>query len=346
MPLPSSPPSGSLRAVIAGVGGIGARHLGILRGLVPTAEIIALRHQPGSPAPNGADGVVHDLEQACVLRPDIAVLAGPAPDHVPMAFAFARCGAHLFIEKPLSDRLDGAEALLAFCREQRRLAMVGYVLRFHPTYRALKAAVDDGRVGAVRTIRAEVGQHLADWRPGRDFRQTVSAQAGLGGGAILELSHEIDCVRWLAGEVTAVTAMAGQVGGLGIDVEDVADLTLRFAGGAIGTVHVDMVRRPPARRVTVVGEAGVLELEAGLGRVSLLPANGGAAVLLTDGAPERNRMYIDQLAHFLACVRDGIPPAADMADGLAVLKIALAAKRAAADGLTVRLDSGVSPGPD
>jgi len=86
----------------------------------------------------------------------------------------------------------------------------------------------------------------------------VSARAALGGGALLELSHEIDYVRWLAGEVTAVAAAVGRLGNLEIDVEDSADLMLTFASGARGTVHLDMLQRPATRTCRIVGSEGTL----------------------------------------------------------------------------------------
>ena len=75
---------------------------------------------------------------------------------------------------------------------------------------------------------------------------------------IRTLTHPLDYVRWLVGEVTEVQALNGHVSPLEMDVEDVAEIGLRFASGAIGGVHVNYVQRPPVHRLEIVGTQGTL----------------------------------------------------------------------------------------
>ena len=75
---------------------------------------------------------------------------------------------------------------------------------------------------------------------------------------IRTLTHPLDYVRWLAGEVTEVRAISGHISPLELDVEDVAEIGLRFVSGAIGGVHVNYVQRPPVHRLEIVGTQGTL----------------------------------------------------------------------------------------
>ena len=80
----------------------------------------------------------------------------------------------------------------------------------------------------IRRLRCEIGQYLPLWRPGSDYRLGVSANRALGGGVLLELSHELDYLRWIFGDVDWVQASLERQSALEIDVEDTAHLLLSF----------------------------------------------------------------------------------------------------------------------
>ena len=111
--------------------------------------------------------------------------------------------------------------------------MVGYVLRFLPALHAIRQHLTDGLLGQVHTARVEVGQYLPDWRPGSDYRQGVSGQDKLGGGALLELSHEIDYATWLFGWPQSLQCSRARLSPLEIDVEDSAHVLLEYPGKRI-----------------------------------------------------------------------------------------------------------------
>jgi predicted dehydrogenase len=329
-------------ALLVGLGSIGRRHLGLVRELLPDADISVLRHSPNAPTDEQcsrlADRVVCHFEEAVAHAPAFAIIATPAPFHVETALRLADRGVHLLLEKPLSDRLDGVQELLDVCRRRQLVLMVAYVLRHHRSVQALRSAIQSGRIGRVLGMRADAGQYLPEWRPGRDYRETPSARKQLGGGALLELSHEIDYARWLLGEVTSVQATLARLGDLDLDVEDWAELTLRFAGGAVGSIHLDMLQRSPTRTCRVLGTEGTLAWDSQDPQVRLYSAGSGQWTDLDLPAPvERNAMYRAQLQHFLACVAGRASPCASGEDGKRVLEVVLAARESAALGKTVEL---------
>lgn len=323
-----------MKALVVGLGSVGRRHLANLRALQPEAELGVLRSGSGGRGDTTglADYVVYDLDQALTHQPDVAVIAGPASQHVETATALARHGVHLLVEKPISDRLDGVDGLIGECKDRGLTLMVGYVLRFLPSLGHMRTAVSDGCIGRLLAIRAEVGQYLPDWRPNTDYRQTVTARSELGGGAFLELSHELDYLRWIGGEVMAVRAWSDRMSDLEIDVEDVAEITMELASGAVATAHLDLLDHSPVRRCRAVGSLGTLELDLLVGSLYLHRSKDERAELWAADPTDRNGMFLAELTHFLDCVRTGTPAIVTGRDGQAVLRTALAARRASLTG--------------
>lgn len=247
-----------------------------------------------------------------------------------------------------------AHALAAAARAAGVVLQVGYNLRFLESLAAFRAALAGGQIGRVASVRAEVGQYLPDWRPGADFRTGVSARAELGGGALLELSHEIDYLRWIFGEVTRLHGWMGQLGGFGLDVEDSVHMLLEFAsplpgpgGGAapVAAVSLDFIRRDTRRSCTAIGETGTLTWD-GVASQLRLARPGAAEALLFDRRPERDATYSAQLDAFLTSVETGAPVAVTGTDGAAVMEIIEAVRRShAADGCAQAPDSNPSVSP-
>lgn len=328
-----------MRALIVGLGSMGRRHLSNLKQIDPGALVTAWRHsrEIGAADVAPADRTVFGFDEALETRPRFALITGPASVHVEQALALADRDVHLLIEKPLSNRLDGVDMLIDRCRQRNVSLLVGYNFRFYQPLQAMKRALEDGRIGRVLSVRAEVAQYLPDWRPG-DYRRTVTAQSRLGGGVLLELSHEIDYVRWLVGEIADVSARVGRLSDLETDVEDVAEVVLTFENGAIGSIHLDMVQRSPVRVCRVVGSEGTLLWDGMRHEVQWFCARTGCWTdLVAASDVNRNEMYMAELRHFLDCVEGVASPLVNGEDGRRVLEVILAARQSSDEGRVVRV---------
>lgn len=330
------------RVLIVGLGSIGKRHARVVKQLRPAWEIIALRRQAEVELSEGVTHCVTSLDEALRLQPNIAVIANPASHHIATALPLAEAGVHLLVEKPLSSMAQDIPPLLDACRRHGVILMTAYNMRFLSSLQRFRQLIREGRVGRVLSVRAEVGQYLPSWRPGNDYRTNVSAQAALGGGALLELSHEIDFLRWIFGEIVWVNAALLRQSALEIDVEDTAHLMLGFgdqAGGAplVASVDIDFIRHDTTRNCTAIGEAGSLRWDARGGKVEFYAAGGTDWELLDELPAQRDDSYLAEWRHFLECVENGATPMITGEDGLAVLRVIDAARDSSATGARAKV---------
>ncbi|MBS4048007.1 MAG: Gfo/Idh/MocA family oxidoreductase [Alphaproteobacteria bacterium] len=327
-----------MRALIVGWGSIGRRHAECLRTIAPDCEIVVWRQQAADTAISRAavdiaDRVVFSAGDAVASIPDFAVIANPAPLHVSTACTLLQHGIPLLIEKPLASDPRDVAALRDMLQHAKAPLMVGYVLRFHPANIGIKSILEDGAIGRPLHARLLVGQHLADWRISGDWKTGVSARRETGGGALLELSHEIDLAMWFFGMPTGVTARIAPTSLPEIEVEDNADLLLDFPSGLIVNIHLDMVSRPARRAIEIMGTDGAVTVDLVSGTSALWQnALGEVNTSVFTPPSERNHIYKQQLQHFLDCLDSGSPPSIDLDAGAAVLAAVDAARRSAADG--------------
>ena len=320
------------RYLIVSLGSIGRRHLRNLRQIKPEAEIAVWRQQhlvSESELPEEADYQFNRLEDVLDFAPHAAIIAGPASRHLEAAQLLADAGIHLFVEKPIADSTKGLDQLMATCRERHLTLMVGYNLRFFPSLVQVKRMLDDDVIGRVISVRAEVGQYLPDWRPAADYREGVTACKALGGGVLLELSHEIDYVYWMFGVPDRVTACGGHLSDLETDVEDTVELMLEYQSPRrLVNIHLDMVQRAPVRRCRIAGEQGTLIWDAMADSIEHYAAETKQWQKLEQYAlVDRNLMYIEELTEFFSAIAEARDPAITGEQGRDVLAIVEAARQ-------------------
>ena len=325
------------RILIVGSGSAGTRHLRLARELFPNSDIKFLRHRTQKVRPQFSEGFFSRIEEAVQFAPQIAIIANPSTFHVQIAQELAEIGVHLFIEKPLSSSLNGVANLIKTCKEHNSVLMIGYNLRFSPSLQHFRNLLDEGIIGELFSVRCEVGQYLPSWRPESDYRQGVSAKKELGGGALLELSHEIDYLRWIFGEVEWVRATVSQQSRLEIDVEDSVHLTMGFLPNSnrrqlVGALNLDLIRHDHTRTCTVIGEKGTLRWNGLTGEVDLFEEGVTSWRKLYSHQPKPDETYNAELQDFVDSIEKKKVPFVTGNDGLRVLEIIEAARVSAATG--------------
>lgn len=295
------------RALVIGYGSIGQRHARVLGALGVEVAVVSRRTAEGMMT------VYRDVDAALTARtPDIAVVADETARHR-ASLAALRAGGFagpVLVEKPLFERVMPDDA------RTEGTVFVGYNLRFHPLARALKEWLAGKRAIAAHL---HVGQHLADWRPGRDHRTGYSAKAELGGGVLRDLSHELDLALWLFGSLCRVAALGGASGLLGTEADDHQAVLAAFERCPAATITMNALDRPAHRGVHVSTDGGAATLDFLAGT---LVAEGRKTLR---AAPERDHTYIEQHRAFLA---GGAAPLCTYDEGLAAIRFVEAVERA------------------
>lgn len=313
-----------MKVLIVGMGSIGRRHCNNILSQYPDYEVIALRHAKTtrSESPPCIYQTFYSLSDALDAKPDVAFITNPSPLHIQIAIALAERGVHMFIEKPLSDNLNGVNEFREICKRNQITVMVGYNLRFMKSLQALKDTVDSGLIGTLLSYRSEVGQYLPNWRSNADYRHSVSARKEMGGGVLLELSHEIDYARWILGDIDFVSALSGICSNLEIDVEDIAEIVFQSKSGIIGSIHLDMVNQAKTRTCTIIGSKGTLVWDGIENSLKIYTTHSPEWSYIVPPQPTYgNQMYLDEIGHFFNCIKEGKSPVISISDGIAVLEI-------------------------
>jgi len=256
----------------------------------------------------------------------VTVVCSPASTHMLYAQIFADNKSSIFIEKPISTSPNGIKNLIKTCEQNRTVLQVGYNLRFSVSLQKFKEIVGSGQLGVLQKIECETGQYLPDWRLESDYRVGVSARKELGGGVLLELSHEIDYLRWIFGEVIWVSGELTTESDLEIDVEDTARFKMGFhdmsdLNGLVADVSLDFVRRTPSRICRVYGSIANLEWNGLTGEVSIFEHNKNAWEKIYTDPNDLNKTYELEWLSFIDSVNTGNKPFVTGEDGLRVIEI-------------------------
>jgi predicted dehydrogenase len=321
-----------MKFMIAGLGSIGRRHYRNLRALGEQDILFYRTHRATLPEGELAGVPVEtDLSRALEQKPDAVIIANPTAKHLEVAIPAAASGCDLLIEKPVSPSMDGIDALQAALQRGGGKAQVGYHFRFHPGLLRIRSLLAQQAIGSLVSARAEWGEFLPGWHPWEDYHLSYAARPDLGGGVVLTLSHPLDYLHWLLGEVEELWSFTSRLG-LGLQVEDCAEIGLRFTSGVLGSVHLDYLQRPGRHSLEIIGTQGSLTWENTDGTVHLVQSGpeGAADSSQLYPAPtgfERNTLFLDEMRNFRDVVVGQAEPACSLGEGIYALQLALAVLR-------------------
>lgn len=245
-----------MKVLVIGYGSIGARHARILTELGHQVAVVSGRDIEFPLCHN-------DLPQALASgHPDCVVVATATGSHHDAVSELARHGFEgtVLVEKPLFHRV------MELPPHRFRQGFVAYNLRFHPVIQQLRGLL---RHEQILTVQAYVGQYLPLWRPLTDYRNSYSASASLGGGALRDLSHELDYLNWLLGGWQRVTALGGHLSPLEISSDDAFALMLTTAACPVVTLQVNYLDRLTRRFLLINTAQHTIEADLVRGTITI-----------------------------------------------------------------------------
>jgi predicted dehydrogenase len=244
------------------------------------------------------------------------VIATPTPLHAEMVEQAASAGKHVLCEKPLSHDLESARSARGAAAAAGIHLQVGFQRRFDPDFVEAKRRIDVGDVGDVELLRVSHRNRVPPHGVGLTGR--------LGGPFVDMTIHDFDTALWLVGPVADLTAVAARGS---------TAVVATFENGALGVI--DNTRRAGYGfecAIELVGTRSTLRIgwDRRAGGLQQLNANGLHAPLPLDHIQCHRIAYLEEMRHFVMCVRSGTEPAVGAAESIAALALSLAAERCAA----------------
>ena len=291
------------KAVVIGLGNIALRHRRNLKLLFPEIFIISVPSSGKFENQNVefADKISLSLNDAIREGLDMGIVASPAPFHALHTKSLLLAKVPALIEKPVTGNSQDAYELIRTQQKTLVPAAVGYCLRFMPSSIKIKELLDEKLIGHIYNASINVGQYLPDWRPLKDYQNSVSAKANLGGGALLELSHELDYIQWLLGSMKVHYAQLRSSSELNLEVEELVDVVLVSEAGTVCNIHLDFLQKKARRVCSFIGEKGRLDWNLKRNTIMLHTVK-GSEVLFSESDWDTNKMYLSLLIDFLDLV--------------------------------------------
>lgn len=327
-----------IRFAVLGAGRIGQVHAAAI-GAVPGATLVAMA-EPVAEAAEAARARfgcdIRSIDDCAAADIDAVVICTPTDTHADLIEQFARAGKAVFCEKPVDLSVDRVRACLDVVQGTGTPLMVGFNRRFDPDFRALKAAVDAGRVGSVEMVT------ITSRDPGPPPLSYIERSGGMFRDMTI---HDFDIARWmLDDDVVAVMAQATALVDPDIGAAgdfDSANILLRTAGGRQAVITNS--RRATYgydQRIEVLGSEGAALAENHHeSTVTVARADGFSRAPLVNFFLERYMpAYTAEIAAFVAAIQNGGAMPTTGHDGLMALALADAALLSVAERREVRID--------
>jgi myo-inositol 2-dehydrogenase/D-chiro-inositol 1-dehydrogenase len=329
------------RVALIGSGRMGSFHARSVRELVPSAQLVAV----ADPAPGAAAALAGSLgverahtDAAEVFADpsvDAVVIAAPARFHADLAVAAAGAGKHVFCEKPMALTLADADRVTDAAQRAGVVLQVGFNRRFAPDWRAARALLESGTLGAPRLLRS-LTRDPGGFDPSKVALNTMFYET---------LIHDFDTLRFLNPGATAVEVYA--TADALVEPEwrdrgliDTAVTVVRFDNGAVGVAEACFEAAYGYDvRAEVFGPGGMATM--GDGRRTGMTFSGVAGRTVATAHSDQELFadaYLAELTSFVEAIRSGGPARVTGDDARAALAIALAAIESAGTGKSVGVE--------
>ncbi|HET7292963.1 MAG TPA: Gfo/Idh/MocA family oxidoreductase [Vicinamibacteria bacterium] len=330
-----------LKIGLIGLGRLGRVYARDLATRIPEARLVAVADVDTAAAEQVA--AEHEVAlrfseaEALVDSPEVeaVVIVSPTSTHKDLVLAAAKRKKPTFCEKPPALSQEETLAMKESVAATGVFFQMGFMRRFDAGYAAAKRKLEEGAIGTAVLFKSTSRD---PYRTSLEYADPRSS-----GGMILDMGiHDFDLARWLMGEVASVHAIAGTLAYP--ELKTVGDLdnavvSLRFVDGRLGVVDLsrngiygydittELLGTEGTLRVGYLRETPVL----------LMKKNSISHDTVPHFMERFAGAYTAQLRNFAQNVLGGLPPPVTIDDGLAAIRIAVAARRAHETGQTVEV---------
>ncbi len=234
--------------LIIGFGSIGRKHAKILNSFKEISNIYILSKQRSKKFK-----VIKNYNEAKKLKLDYIIISSRTSDHLKHLYFVEKNFKRkiILVEKPLFENLKKF-------KPKNNKVMIGYNLRYHPVLEHARKYINKKKVLSVYIY---CQSYLPDWRKKFNYKNSNSAKRIYGGGALLELSHELDYLQWLLKSRLKINyALINKVSSLKVNVEDNVILVGKINKTNF-SINLNFYSFLPRRKIIINGKNFSLEAD-------------------------------------------------------------------------------------
>lgn len=300
-----------MRVLLVGLGSIARKHIAALRQIDPAVQLVAWR---SSHSGASVEGVADVYSLPVGESFDFAIVSNPTACHAAAVQELLALNIPLYIEKPVFADM-GHEDLLEEIRRRGILTHVACDMRFFDTLQFVRDRLKELKVNEVNVY---CGSYLPSWRPGTDWRNGYSARKEMGGGAHLDLIHELDYLWWLFGQPVRIHKLLRSASTLEIGAVDYAHYLWEYPGFT-ASVILNYYRKDYRRSLEIVADGTTWTADLAAGTVS---DETGRVLFRT--AMKADDDYLAQMGYFVELVQQHATRSSnDVSEAYEVLKLCL-----------------------
>ncbi|MBI3947566.1 MAG: Gfo/Idh/MocA family oxidoreductase [Armatimonadetes bacterium] len=329
-----------LNAVIVGAGGIARRHLAALK-TIPSARIAGVVDtvpERAAAMAAAAGARAYPRLDDCLARADVVYLLTPPSTHRALAVAALESGRAVVCEKPLASNVADGEAMVEAAQRAGVTLITAFNMRFRKGFSRLKEMAAAGQLGEITSLWSQrLGGGVP---PGYNWRTDPELLCGM---SVESLSHDIDLLSWIGGEVRDVRAIVRESRADRPGFDDNSSVLLGMRSGASAVIHASWSSHLETNSRGVVGTLGTAMVEGpGLWESRYFRLKTAAMpeewiTVLND--PLDQSSYTAENEHFIECLERGSPPSVSGADGLRALRVSHAILESSRTGCVIAVES-------
>ena len=238
-----------------------------------------------------------NLDKICFY---MIVICTTSDKHIFYLKKFYKNTKHIFVEKPFSNNLKEAQNFLKYYKTSRikPKIQIGYNLRYLKSLKKFKLFVDNKKMGKIYYVNCYVGKSLDQWRNGK---LNFAASKKNGGGALLELSHEIDYLKWIFGSLKLKTSYINPLKKFNYDIDQNVFAILSSESSGYKKIPInltmDIINNIPERYCEIICEKGNIKLDIKLNKLEILTKKNNN--FINFNKKDLDQSYIDQLVFFI-----------------------------------------------
>ncbi len=308
-----------MHALVIGYGSIGQRHVINLLKIKAIEKIAVCTKNISCENAFKNNKKVEIVSSLKNINADFAIIANETYKHVDTALFLADKGIHLVIEKPLSHDLKRTGLLKKEVARKKLKLCVAYNMRFLGAIKYIKKQLEKNLLGDLYFAQIEAGQYLPLWRK-RDYTESYSAHKSKGGGVALDLSHEIDYMRYLFGNPSSWKVFKARVSKLKINSEDMFEGLYKYDNNFMCSIHLDYLQSEKRRFIRIVGSKGTLICNFAEKYIKI--KNDTKETIVSDESMfDFDKTYSDELNHFVGTIQGKTVPYVTLEDGIMALRL-------------------------